>query len=172
MKKLLLPLLSILLFTACQKQIVKEQAPKVAEPTSGIAAKGPAGKLDVCHYDAVNGTHIIININVKAWPEHEGHGDVRLDDADGDGFVPENACGFGTQGDCNDNDATIYLGATEICDNGIDENCNGQIDEDCFPSVTIGNQTWMLKNLDISVYRNGDSIPQVQDGAQWSRLTT
>ncbi len=39
-------------------------------------------------------------------------------DNDGDGFT-EN------QGDCNDNDSTIYPGADEICDDGIDQDCNG-----------------------------------------------
>ena len=40
--------------------------------------------------------------------------DPNTTDFDGDGFT-EN------QGDCNDNDATVYPGAPEICDDGIDQ---------------------------------------------------
>ncbi|MEI8054251.1 MAG: fibrobacter succinogenes major paralogous domain-containing protein [Bacteroidota bacterium] len=40
------------------------------------------------------------------------------------------------------------------------------------PTVSICNQVWMTKNLDVSVYRNGDAIPQVTDSAQWVNLTT
>ena len=28
-------------------------------------------------------------------------------------------------GDCDDNDATVYPGATEVCDDGVDNNCDG-----------------------------------------------
>ncbi len=38
------------------------------------------------------------------------------------------AAGAGT--DCNDTNATIYPGKTEMCD-GVDNNCNGQVDELC-----------------------------------------
>ena len=31
---------------------------------------------------------------------------------------------------------------------------------------------WMIKNLDVSKYRNGDNIPQVTDSTQWKSLTT
>lgn len=39
-------------------------------------------------------------------------------------------------------------------------------------SVTICSQVWMLKNLDVSKYRNGDDIPQVTDATTWANLTT
>ncbi len=38
--------------------------------------------------------------------------------------------------------------------------------------VTIGTQVWTSKNLDVSAYRNGDAIPQVQDPKAWANLTT
>lgn len=60
-------------------------------------------------------------------------------DNDNDGFgnsansitqtTPTPPTGYvGPAGDCNDNNNTIYPGATELC-NSIDDNCNGTIDE-------------------------------------------
>lgn len=43
---------------------------------------------------------------------------------------------------------------------------------DPFTPVTIGSQVWMKFNLNVDKYRNGDVIPQVQNGAQWAALTT
>jgi uncharacterized repeat protein (TIGR03803 family) len=45
--------------------------------------------------------------------------------------------------DCDDDDETVYPGATEVCGDGKDHNCDGQVDEGCTP-VTItcpGDQT-------------------------------
>jgi hypothetical protein len=85
-------------------------------------------KIDICHNDSKAGSSQIINVSINAWKAHEAHGDIRLDDQDGDGFVPENACGFGQMGDIDDNDATVYPGAPEVCD-GKDNDGNGLIDD-------------------------------------------
>jgi len=67
-------------------------------------------------------------------------------DADGDGWSkylttgctdPDPAnCGCGDplkQGkrDCNDYDADVYPGGTEVVGNGVDDDCDGQVDETC-----------------------------------------
>ena len=44
-------------------------------------------------------------------------------DHDGDGYTE-------SEGDCNDNDETIYAGAEEVCGDGIDQDCDG-IDLNC-----------------------------------------
>jgi uncharacterized protein (TIGR02145 family) len=51
---------------------------------------------------------------------------------------------------------------------GIGTTENEQTGDD----VTIGTQIWTTKNLDVSTYRNGDIIPQVQDKTAWANLTT
>ena len=38
--------------------------------------------------------------------------------------------------------------------------------------IKIGTQTWTSKNLDVTKYRNGDAIPQVQDKNAWAKLKT
>jgi uncharacterized protein (TIGR02145 family) len=39
-------------------------------------------------------------------------------------------------------------------------------------TVTIGSQVWTSTNLNVSTYRNGDLIPQVQDKEAWGNLTS
>jgi hypothetical protein len=48
-------------------------------------------------------------------------------DQDGDGYGTDvlNACGVNSNDDCADDNASINIGATEVCGNGVDEDCNG-----------------------------------------------
>ena len=39
-------------------------------------------------------------------------------------------------------------------------------------SVKMGTKVWTDKNLDVSTYRNGDTIPQVTNSGTWAGLTT
>jgi uncharacterized protein (TIGR02145 family) len=46
------------------------------------------------------------------------------------------------------------------------------IDGNVYNTVTIGTQVWMIENLKVTKYRNGNIIPNVTDTTQWSGLTT
>jgi len=46
------------------------------------------------------------------------------------------------------------------------------LDGNVYHTVKIGSQIWMVENLKTTKYRNGDPIPFVQDGTQWSNLTS
>jgi uncharacterized protein (TIGR02145 family) len=39
-------------------------------------------------------------------------------------------------------------------------------------SVIIGSQEWMIRNLNVKTYRNGDAIPECTDQTEWNNLTT
>ena len=46
------------------------------------------------------------------------------------------------------------------------------IDGYVYQTVKIGDQWWMMENLKVTHYRNGDPIPHVTDGSTWSGLST
>ncbi|CAI8153939.1 MAG: Uncharacterised protein [Formosa sp. Hel3_A1_48] len=98
-------------------------------------------------------------------------------DDDNDGYT-EN------QGDCDDTNAQVNPGATEIED-GIDNDCDGEIDEgfedsgtvddidgNSYDYLTYGDQVWTVENAKMVTYRDGTPIPQVTDDTEWEALTT
>ncbi|HEQ98213.1 MAG TPA: hypothetical protein ENO22_02605 [candidate division Zixibacteria bacterium] len=66
-------------------------------------------------------------------------------DTDGDG-IPD--CGFYCPPTVTDYDGNVYH------------------------TVLIGDQCWMMDNLKVTHYSNGDPIPNVTDSAEWEGLTT
>ncbi len=123
MNKSLNLLFLLLLFLACAKDDI---AP--TDSVDEIQFRG-TGHLNICHISDDDTWHVL-SVNANALNAHLNHGDVLLVDADGDGWVEaENECVPG--GDCDDNDATVFPGAEEICGDGIDNNCDGAIDEGC-----------------------------------------
>ena len=46
------------------------------------------------------------------------------------------------------------------------------IDGNTYHTVTIGAQVWLVENLKVTKYRNGDQIPEVTDYDQWGLLTS
>lgn len=88
------------------------------------------------------------------------------------------------QGDCDDTNASINPGASEIED-GIDNDCDGEIDEgfnesgtvtdqdgNTYGYLTYGDQVWTVENAEMVKYRDGTPIPQVTDDTEWENLTT
>lgn len=88
--------------------------------------KNPAFKIRFGHARASGYSDTVSGWNIDDVSVWSGSYDV-----DGDGYDAEQAGGA----DCNDLDATIHPGATELC-NGIDEDCNGLVD-DGLPSVAM-----------------------------------
>jgi uncharacterized protein (TIGR02145 family) len=76
-----------------------------------------------------------------------------------------------------------FAGGTKVCGFSIrcfkyptppkiENNIVTDLDGKAYKGVQVGIQVWTAENLNVSKYRNGDEIPQVQDAAEWAALTT
>ena len=54
----------------------------------------------------------------------------------------------------------------------MENNVVKDIDGNTYNVVKIGKQLWTIENLNVSKYRNGDEIPQVQNETEWATLKT
>ena len=101
--------------------------------TTGSISVGSSGSYTLTAFDFDGCPHVSNTITVTALPNATYYADV-----DGDGYgnagTTQSSCTGAPSGyvanntDCNDGNATIHPGATEVC-NGIDDNCNTIADE-------------------------------------------
>lgn len=72
---------------------------------------------------------------------------------------------------CTDPKANNYVESAKSdnskCDYSVVDNEGNLIS-----AKPIGTQVWITQNLKVKKYRNGDVIPQIQNSAEWSTLTT
>jgi len=168
--QLLIAIFSIFLLFSCAKERLDDHGHD--HELQNVDLRGQ--KVDVCH----NGK--IINISINAVTAHQNHGDAV--DMDGDGYFDmASDCGTG-EADCNDNDAAINPGATEVAD-GVDNNCDGNIDEGlCSPGYllfTNGNDIIVADDGEVGLYTWQGAIDRcaakaIEEGCDWylpSKLT-
>ena len=120
---------------------------------AALAVTTPAAagnKVEICHSEG-NGSYHVIEVNENALDAHLGHGDhypfsVHAD-ADGDGYgapdASSEACevpdGYVTNGtDCDDGDAEVHPGASELLLDGLDQDCDGA---DAFATIECADGT-------------------------------
>jgi uncharacterized protein (TIGR02145 family) len=70
---------------------------------------------------------------------------------------------------CQRGNNNVVLTTTTGCKSGHGAT---DIDGNNYTSTIIGLQEWMVENLKVTKYKNGDLIPNVTDNTQWSSLTT
>ncbi|MEO6542359.1 MAG: fibrobacter succinogenes major paralogous domain-containing protein, partial [Ferruginibacter sp.] len=171
MKKLLFSLLSILLFTACKKNSTNSPTP----PVPVIATLTTTAASTITSTTAVSGGNISSNGGASitargiCWNTNAGPTIVnsKTTDGSGSGIFASSITGL-TAG-------TVYYVrayATNSAGTAYGNEISLTTTAAPIPNVTICTQIWMLKNLEVTTYRNGDLIPEVTDPTVWSTLTT
>lgn len=85
-----------------------------------------------------------------------------------------------SDGNLNVSDAVFIINYVFVGGDAPDPDC---CETDCPPTVTdidgnkyftmkIGDQCWMMGNLKVTHYRNGDPIPNITDNGEWEGLMT
>ena len=89
--------------------------------------------------------------------------DSDLDTFGDEGGLSQQACsqpqGYILDGtDCDDDNPSVYPGATEVCDDGFDNNCDGTTDEGCAPApiCSDGNINQVSEQCDDGNLADGD----------------
>jgi hypothetical protein len=139
-----------------------EESPD-ATGTEAIGRGGSGGaKGDVCHITG-SGAVNMLNVSTSALAAHLAHGDYTpltfFADLDGDGYGDPDAttesCAAPTDyvaddQDCDDTSSAVNPDATEVCEDGLDNDCSGDAPECGLPAGT-----WTVADADYTL--TGDS---------------
>src|ERR1035437_2945754 len=162
MKKLLLPFLFILLFTSCKKPKTNP-ATLTTTAASAITATTATSGGNITSNGGSTITARGVCWNASVSPTIAN---TNTNDGTGTGIFASSITGS-TAG-------TIYY-IRAYATNSAGTAYGNEIlftTLASIPSVTICTQVWMLNNLEVTTYRNGDPIPQVTDPAAWGLLST
>jgi uncharacterized protein (TIGR02145 family) len=90
------------------------------------------------------------------------------------GNVDESADGLITMGDLTVLIDHLFISFTPLpeCWPGGCPPTVTDYDGNVYQTVLIGDQCWMMENLKVTHYRNGDPIPKVTDNGAWAGLST
>jgi len=80
-----------------------------------------------------------------------------------------NALGIAYGGEVSFKTSGNYIGP--VFNSNLTYGTLRDIDGNVYKTIKIGTQEWMAENLKTIHYRNGDPIPNVTDGSEWSDLT-
>lgn len=168
MKNLLFVPASVLLFTACKKPETNPVNPVLASITTtavtAISQTAATSGGNITHDGGAAITARGVCWNTSSGPT-VAHS--KTSDGKGTGSFTSTVTGL-TSG------TTYYLRAYAM--NSAGTAYGKEVIFSASPvseqTVTICSQRWMLKNLDISTYRNGDPIPYVPDPTAWASLTS
>lgn len=109
------PFILVLFLTFLMASCGVEEIQTSQNPDENLMVKkGKPKKIMICHYSSDDDQWLLLEVNSNAWGDHVLHGDVRLDDQDGDGFVPNNACDYGAMGDCDDSDSSVNPASSSL----------------------------------------------------------
>lgn len=112
-----LTILALLSFASCEKEEFNLQTTE--NYTSNLSKSESTKKpnwITLCHKSG--NSYNLLQVNAKSLDKHLAHGDIILEDLDGDGYYPDNECGFIPMGDLDDNDPFINPGMNSICGDG------------------------------------------------------
>ena len=162
MKKYLLLIVSIVLFLSCEDK--KEQS----LPLDCAGVEGGTATFDSCGFCTEGTTGFLFNSLMDCAGECFGNAEI-----DSCGVCDNNTTNDCVQ-DCNgDWGGDVVEDVCEVC-GGDNSSCPTitDIDGNIYPTVQIGNQNWIKKNLKVTHYNNGHEIPTGHSNSEWTYLST